>query len=76
MLKILKVAKKLPSRIWKGLDIACIRRSVTVERGGRMVGSGLKRVHGENEGKNEGRFPFPPGTGGNPGTLYDNIEEF
>ena len=41
-----------------------------------MVGSGLKRVHGENEGKNEGRFPFPPGTGGNPGTLYDNIEEF
>lgn len=33
-----------------------------------------KRVHGENEGENEGRFPFSPGTGGNPGTLYDNIE--
>lgn len=50
--------------------------SVTVERGGRMVGSGWKRVHGENEGENDGRFPFSPGTEGNPSTLYDNIEEF
>ena len=41
-----------------------------------MVGSGLKRVHEENQGKNEGRFLFSSGTGGNPGTLYDNIEEF
>ena len=46
-----------------------------------MVGSGFKCVRGENEGKNEGknngRFPFSPGTGGNPrGTLCDNVEEF
>ena len=39
-------------------DIAYLRRSVTVERGGRMVGSGLKRVNGENKGKNEGRLHF------------------
>ena len=39
-------------------DIACLRRSVTVERGGRMVGNGLKRVNGENKGKNEGRPPL------------------
>ena len=39
-------------------DIACLRRSVTVERGGRMVGSGLKRVNGENKGRNEGRLHF------------------
>ena len=41
------------------------------------MGSGFKCVRGENEGKNEGTFPFSPGTGGNPrGTLLDNVEEF
>lgn len=42
-----------------------------MERGGRMVGSGWKCVHGENEGENDGRFPFSPGTEGNPSTLYE-----